>query len=1031
MIRRRHLITITMAALVALSASAVAGGRSRKPSSRLAETGMSLEKARFLPYEARITALREAEASAISILEEGIDKDSRFAAWFLSAEIRFALGDYREAAEDFKKAGSREREKIYRDDAAAARILSLEAAGEYGEAAEEWEKWLNRFEDSPLVPEAMIALAWNRLRSGDTSGASGRLEEIGKRYPWMTGDRRHVLARALISHLRGDHGEALNGLEPLEESPETVFLRALCLDESGERLKAAAGYQKVAERWPHSALRDPAMMAKADIFLHAGAYRSAAEEMAIVADEAQRVDIRREASLREAIAYYLAGETDSAVALYREVTSEYRGTSVAARAQFLLGEALFSTGAYQQAIVEYNAVLADYFEHDLAARAQYRIGRSLDALERGAEATSAYRAAVEGYPLSPESPAAAYLAGVGLLELGRPLAAAPYFQLVIDRYARTDSTGMFVFAKNEHEELVEASLCLLELSYHSAGDLGQLSGAPHLMLQKMPPSDSPWRAYSILIDADALASQARYDEAEALLTGLISDFSSHEAVVPASRLLAWTYAQQGRDELAMKTEEMMLDRYASSGDAEDLGSAYFNRANILFNRKQFDRAAESYDEFLRRFPGSDKRIQALYRAGLCYQRLDQNGDAVDRWEVLVSEDSTGTLTEKTLVRAGDLYFSAGHYEDAKRCYGMLLQRHPSSGKSPLAMLRLAQSEYNSGRDEEALTLYSKVLESFPGSYASGEAARGMEQALYRLGQQEDGTEILERLVDQYGTSPFAADAQFEIAMRAYKVEKYEEAAEQFRRVTSQFPAYSAADRAYYLMAESYRMSGKTIESRLACEQFINFFPGSEFRPMIHFRLGSLRFEEGKYMQAAVDFTGVLEEGTTDEIMSAALYNLALCRKTLGETDAAIESLEKYRKSYPSGEGRKAEIAYQLGDIHAGRGMPEKAIEEFERALAAEPPAELAIEIRYRSGLCREKLADPEAAIRIYENVIKTGGKNDPFRLLALARCAALYEEKESWREAIAVYKDLIDNSRDEELVSAASERVAQLEAVAR
>jgi TolA-binding protein len=347
------------------------------------------------------------------------------------------------------------------------------------------------------------------------------------------------------------------------------------------------------------------------------------------------------------------------------------------------------------------------------------------------------------------------------------------------------------------------------------------------------------------------------------------------------------------------------------------------------------------------------------------------------------------------------------------------------------MLRLAQSEYNSGGDERALTLYSDVIERFPDSYAAREAERGMEQSLYRLGRRDDGTEVLVRLVEQHGTSPFAADAQFEIAMRSYNAGDFEEAAEQFRRVTSQFPSYSAADKAHYLMAESYRKAGKTRESRLACEQFVHFFPESEFRPTVHFELGSLRFEEGKYMQAAVDFTGVLDEGAPDEIMAAALYNLALCRRMLGETAAATENLEKYRKTYPSGNGRTADIAYQMGDIHEEQGMPEKAIEEFELALAANPPEAMSMELRYRIGACKEEMGEDDAAVAAYEKAIKKGGKTDPFRLLALARCAALYEEKEAWDKAIAVYKDLIRNSQDEELVLAAGERVTQLEAIAR
>ena len=95
------------------------------------------------------------------------------------------------------------------------------------------------------------------------------------------------------------------------------------------------------------------------------------------------------------------------------------------------------------------------------------------------------------------------LAGAGLLAQNKPMAAVPYFRLVLDRYAQDKGTGTIEFATPERQELVEASLCLLELSYHRTGNLGQLSGAPHLVLRAMPPSHSLWHAYALLVDADA------------------------------------------------------------------------------------------------------------------------------------------------------------------------------------------------------------------------------------------------------------------------------------------------------------------------------------------------------------------------------------------------------------------------------------------------------------------------------------------------------------------------------------------------
>jgi TolA-binding protein len=1011
-----------------IGAEETAGETEKAPRpATLTEIGLALDQARLLPEPECRSAAESAALSLEALLESGIPKDKRCAALFLSGEIHFTLGRYGEAADDFKDAGKRDEEKMYRDEAAAAHITAMEAAGKDKEAAEKWIEWQEKYADSPFLQEVLVARAWNALRRGLPSQAAGIIADLTARFPWMSGDVRVIEATAAISYIRGDYKETLAVLSNTKPSPGSLYLKALAYEAQGAPLKAAAHYREVVERYPHSALRDPAMLAKANIFLHSGAYKSAAEEMGRVVEEASRSDIRGEAMLRKAVSIFLDGDAEEGTNQLRSVVAAYAGSDLAARAQFMLGEILFGEQRYQDAIVEFNTVLAQYFEHKLAPRAQYRIGRSLDALERGSDATSTYQAVVAGYPLSPESPAAAYLAGVGLLELGRPSVAAPYFQIVLDRYSRSDSSGALVFASNEHRELVEASLCLLELSYHSTGNLGQLSGAPHMMLQKMPPSKSPWRAYALLIDADALAAQARYPEAELMLKQLIGEFPEHKIAVPATRLLAWNYAQQGEDDLAIQTEEQMLARYAADGDDANLSTAYFNKANILFNRKNYEEAGSAYDEFLSRYPDHPKRLQALYRAGLCYQRLDQHGDAVDRWEALVAIDSTANIAELAWIRAGDLYFRADHYENAKRSYRGLLKHFAGSQAAGLGMLRLAQCEYNAGRDEQALKLYSDVMNRFPHSQYAVEAERGMELALYRLGQRDDGSEVLTELVERYPTSSFAADAQFEIAMRSYNAENYEAAAEEFRRVVSQFPGFSAADRAHYLMAEAYRLAGLTRDAELAYEQFLTFFTESEFRPMVHFYLGSIRFDKGEYLRAAIDFTGIMDGEAPRDISAAALFNMALCRRMLGESEQAREHLENYRKEYSANDERAVDIAYQLGDIHDKAGRTKEAIEEYKRGLAAKPPEPLFTELYYRIGLCHEQLDDPEAALEAYRRARKVKRKNDTFRLLAVARCAAIYEEQENYTGALAAYRDLIENATDPELVVAAKERASQIE----
>jgi outer membrane protein assembly factor BamD len=683
------------------------------------------------------------------------------------------------------------------------------------------------------------------------------------------------------------------------------------------------------------------------------------------------------------------------------------------------------------AIPEYNKVLTSYFRHAVAASAQYRVARCLDAMGRRDDALGSYEAVLRGYSLSPEAPAAAYLAGLGHLRRNRPLAAAPYFQLVLDRYAsHSDARGLVAFASPEHQELVEAALCMLEYAYHRAGDLGQLSGAPHVLLQRMPPSRSTWRAWAMLIDADASAAQGRHPEAQASLERLMRDFPDHPVGASATQLLAWTYSKQGRDSLAIATEERLLARWGAGGNQALVGGAMLDIAHERFNQKRYKEAAGAYEDFLRRHPGHPKRLLALYQAGLCYLRLDRAGDAVDRWETLVRDSATAPIAERAWARAGDLYFQADRFADAIRCYQGLLEHFSGSGAASLARLRLGQCEYNAGHDALALEHFSATIELHPGTPAAREAHRGTELALYRLSQTRDGERELARLIEQFPGSAFAADAQFRLAQRAYSEKRWPEAAEAFRQVVSRFPSYSGADQAQFLMAEALAQAKRPDESRQALEQFVAYFPESELRATVRFRLGLLRFDAKDHAAAAVDFTLALQDSAPAEVASAARYNLALCQRMLGQPDEAAAELARYRAAWPADQ-RAAEVAYQLGDLHETAGRMAEAAAEFDRALASRPSGRLGVELRFRLGRLREQAGDRDAALREYRAAAAAPDRDDPFRLSAVARCAALYEARREFTRALEAYRDLVRNSSDRELVAAAADRVSQLEASVR
>jgi tetratricopeptide (TPR) repeat protein len=184
------------------------------------------------------------------------------------------------------------------------------------------------------------------------------------------------------------------------------------------------------------------------------------------------------------------------------------------------------------------------------------------------------------------------------------------------------------------------------------------------------------------------------------------------------------------------------------------------------------------------------------------------------------------------------------------------------------------------------------------------------------------------------------------------------------------------------------------------------------------------------MRAAISFTTLLEEPGESEFEGAARFNLALCKQLLGQSAEAAAEFERYREQNAA-DGRLVEVAYQLGVLHDEAGRFDAAIGEYGKALSLKPDASLATELRFRRGACHERLGDRDAALADYRKSLASKNAEDPFRISAAARCAAIYEETEDYKNALSVYRELVEHSNDPELVAVASERVAQLESIVR
>ncbi len=1006
---------------------------------------------------------------------------------FLAAEMHYRAGQYQKAARNYEFSLEHCHASTCRDDAAFAFITAMEARGNDRDASEEWEDWLDRFQESPLFPEAMLARAWNALRRDGGKEGEEILDELISRYPWMENDNRVSLARSIILYSNSKYRKALAlleeppagdfeecragdfmpsprrgngpGIYPLNISlsqdreirdfmsvkadvfPQIRrgmnttaaghYIRALCRIELGDEFAAAVELSRLVDHYPRHPLAGYAWYIKGTIFDSRDDFARAAGCFGKLTERMTREDMVRKAELMKAVSLLQGGSEQESCKLLRDFVSRHEDSPLASRAQFMLGEAMWRREEYREAIAEFNRYISGFYDHYLVPAALYRVGRCLDALGRPHQAVSTYASIVSGYPLSGVAPAAAYLAGVNILEQGRFQQAASCFQFVLDRYGDHRGGGRFVFDTPAASELMDASICLMAYSFYCSGDTGQLTGTVHHILENMDPGDSIWRACAMLIDSHALASRGHFKKAGNRLERIASRYPDHHLGMTAKRLKAWICSEQGELARALDIERKIAGRYRAMDNREGLASTLISIARLHFNNRDYGKAMERYREFLRLFPRDERIPTVKYQSGICYLRMGRGGDAADMWQSVVEDTTAGRLAEAAWIRAGDVYFQAHQYERAKQCYLGLLENFPRSDAAEAGMLRIAQCEYNSGNTLQALKEFKELARRYRHFPGYPQAVKGIIRSLYVLGVKGDSLDALGELVENYPNSSLASHAQHKIAMKWYRQGQYRKAAEAFRKLMSDYPDYRDGGSVILYMADSYLNSGHREKAREAYRKVVDYFPHSDYASRARFHLASLLYQEGRYSGAISGFEELLAKGPADDIHLAALYNLAMCHQITGHPEEACKALEAYRDGQKKGDPRSSMVAYHLGKIYRALGRAARAAREFERALREGPPEESRLEILYLFGRCMEKMGETGEAIAAYRKSFKSEAKRNSFRLSALARYAVLFEQKGDYRTAIEAYRDIIRHARNPEVIVAAKKEVSRLETAMR
>ena len=756
------------------------------------------------------------------------------------------------------------------------------------------------------------------------------------------------------------------------------------------------------------------------------------------------------------------GDGQVQVAIYKLTSNDRKWSSPAeqAAADLLLAEALIAAGRYQESVTR----LSRLAEGNPSAR--FWLAEAYAALEEPEKALPLYQS-LAGLPEF------ASRAAVGQARALKELWRSGDALVILEARAKAAPEDEAVFLEWAEQALDAGDLGAAEKALTglktASARTNYLRGRVHLA-RKEPAearaifdtiSTCPAQLAAGLAIARAEAELLLKEpaEAEKILESFIAENATLPGLAEVFAALDRVYAAQTS---ASSTE---LRRWAEdSANALRAGYALFYLARNEVRSGNSSRGRDYYRQFVEKYPGNPLGLEARAELARALLAEGQPGPAL----ALLESESGGRAS----FLRGRAEAALGRFKDAEASFldaseTPALEREALANAALCAMLAGVPAEKN-----EAATRLRGV--------AGGEAALDRLEFLtaMHLAAKRDPTAAARLAALADSSSPHAAQARLALAEWQAAQLDYEGARTQLRKVSTQDASNAALqERAAALgvfVADTGEPKADAEVKRLA-EAFLKTYPDSAFAPEIYMKLGEMLYRRGDYLAARGAFGEVAEKFPNSPLAEKAVFLSARAMERSMDPKTMAEAIEVYETVATKGGslGQRARLAQAM--LFNALKKPKDALGVFDKILESKPDPELRAtalteagetlfaqgeadpsnyqraiatwkqladdpsasrmwsnQARFRMGAAYEKLNQPDAALDAYYTVIargpseaKGGGEPEYFWYYKAGfEAGKLLEERELWKEAIAVYEKIstVDGPRAGE----AAERIKKL-----
>ena len=731
--------------------------------------------------------------------------------------------------------------------------------------------------------------------------------------------------------------------------------------------------------------------------------------------------------------YFNQGRYLEALNTFEGLAGDPEASNLKDAIYFWMAEVHFKGGNFQKSATLYQKLITEFPQSSYSAAAYYSLGWSFSQTGLYRQAVQVFKGLLEKFPGEPQSKDAAFK----LIEC--------FYNLKQYSELKNKINPIFKLYANDQVRLPYLYFYLAESEYYlnnfDEASRNYLKSAQVFKEQKVQALAKLGLGWSYL-------KLSKYKEAEDVFSNIKQDILDKKSLDILILGQAALMTATNRIYEAKKLYEQLIN---SSSDPVILIQAYLGKADAFYNLAEYAQAVDIYKEALdkinknsAKFVIPEELIDKLnYNLGLSYIKQGNIDSAFGVLKATIAKKNNKDAEIDLFLQIGESYATVGEFVKAEESYAKILKLYPDStyadyAQYQIGLLQLKKTDYDKAASSFELLLkkyvkskflpdavyslglayfqkadyvksceiFAKFQNDFKDSQLRAQAFYMLGTSFLSLGKVKEALNIFKDIPKLYPQDvELLQKVEYEIADCYFKLGQENEAASRFKILRTKYPDSKLTPDIMWWLAQYYYRRNELNLARRYFISLTNDFSGSHLTADAFYALGLTFSDENKFQQATDNFIMAIKLGHTDLKIQA--------KTALGEMyirqGRLEEGLTQYKEIIKDSPDLAKLLFPRIADAYYKTGDYENAKLFYSKSLGVTDDKEIA-DIRFSLGEVLEARGEFDAAAQQYLLAAERYEQSPELFSRSLTRAAKLYEDRESFKEALKIYKRIVEKA---------------------